>query len=117
LKEVSFNINRKPLYVVDDDDNNDDPYFNDSSLLKINQDLIKSETPSPLDLMATKQLIYDQIEEISRTVESNEKTADNSLTKLFRTLKYELEGSSREKKIEKLIHMLNRKNNFRDGSE
>ena len=44
-------------------------------------------------------------------------TFDNSLVKMFRTLKYELKNSSREKKIEKLIHLLNRKNSYRDGSE
>lgn len=70
---------------------------------------MKRETPSPLDLMASKELIEEQIEKMLQVIQ-NPQIFTNSLTKMFRSLKYELDNTSREKKIERLIHLLNRKN-------
>ena len=70
---------------------------------------MKRETPSPLDLMASKELIEEQIDKMLQVIQ-NPQIFTNSLTKMFRSLKYELDNTSREKKIERLIHLLNRKN-------
>lgn len=67
-------------------------------------------------MMATKKLIEDQIEELSLIIQ-DVPDINNSLVRMFRSLKYELKNADRDKKVAKLTSMLNKKNHYRDRQE
>lgn len=121
LKELEKQLNEqsigtstvKPFIDIEDDD--DLALVSSSSLGALASETLSKQNIEHIDLMATKELIEEQIDALYELIKDAD--VNKSLVRLFRSLNYELKHASREKKIDKLVSMLNTSNLYREKQD